>query len=183
MGEEYGETAPFLYFTDHADLQLRSAIHTGRQAEYKDFGWLETGHNPNSISTFEHSRVHPGIQTNTQQQAMLRWYHRLISLRKKIPALGASTGKMLRLWTFPEQVLIMHRWASEGPQAIVILGFNPTSTKINIHAPKGTWTQALDASSEKNGVESQTNIPKSITICAEGQSIPIPSFSATVYLA
>jgi len=182
MGEEYGETAPFFYFVDHADPHLQATIRDGRQAEYKNFGWLETGPDPNTIDVFERSRVHPGVQTNSKQQAILRWYRRLISLRNQVPALGTSKGGMLSLWTFPERVLIMHRWASDGPQAIVVLGFNPTPTEINICAPKGTWTRALDASSEKNGVTGQANMPKELTIDAKGQSIPIPSFTATVYL-
>ena len=38
MGEEYGETAPFLYFVDHSDPHLQAAVRDGRQAEYKNFG-------------------------------------------------------------------------------------------------------------------------------------------------
>ena len=32
MGEEYGETAPFAYFVDHADSELRQAVRRGRAA-------------------------------------------------------------------------------------------------------------------------------------------------------
>ncbi|HIC05281.1 MAG TPA: malto-oligosyltrehalose trehalohydrolase [Nitrospirales bacterium] len=182
MGEEYGETAPFLYFVDHSDPHLQAAVRDGRQAEYKDFGWSETGHDPTTTNAFEHSRVHPGMQTDSRQQIMLRWYRQLIGLRKEIPALGASQGGMLRLWTFPEQVLIMHRWAIEGPQAIVVLGFNPAPTKIDICAPEGTWTRALDAPSEEGGDADQTSMPEELTIGVKSQSTPIPSFTATVYI-
>ncbi len=182
MGEEYGETAPFLYFVDHGDSHLRAAVRDGRQTEYKDFGWSETGQDPNTTDVFEHSRIHPGFQADSRQQAILHWYRRLIGLRKQIPALGASKGDMFHLWTFPEQVLIMHRWATEGPQAMVVLGFNPAPTKIDICAPEGTWTRTLDASAEESGVTGQTNMPEELTIAAKSPSTPIPSFTATVYL-
>src|SRR5206468_2204390 len=32
MGEEYGETAPFQYFTSHTDEQLMEAVRRGRRA-------------------------------------------------------------------------------------------------------------------------------------------------------
>ncbi len=182
MGEEYGETAPFLYFIDHADPHLQATVHDGRQAEYKDFGWSETGHNPNTINAFEHSRVHPGIQAHSRKQATLHWYRSLIELRKNTPALGASHGSMFRLWTFNERVLIMHRWGTEGPQAMVVLGFNSTPTEIDICAPLGTWTRMLDAASEKGSVTGQATMPDTLTITVDAQPTSIPSFTATVYL-
>ncbi len=34
MGEEYGETAPFLYFTSHSDPDLIQAVRTGRKEDF-----------------------------------------------------------------------------------------------------------------------------------------------------
>ena len=39
MGEEYGETAPFQYFTDHGDPALVEAVRKGRRAEFASFAW------------------------------------------------------------------------------------------------------------------------------------------------
>ena len=39
MGEEYGETAPFLYFVSHTDPELVAAVRDGRAAEFAAFGW------------------------------------------------------------------------------------------------------------------------------------------------
>src|SRR5690606_19455960 len=61
MGEEYGETNPFLFFTDfHGDLA--KAVREGRRREFADFGHF-TGEqaeripDPNAISTFEASML------------------------------------------------------------------------------------------------------------------------------
>ena len=37
MGEEYGETAPFLYFVNHSDPGLIEAVRKGRNEEFADF--------------------------------------------------------------------------------------------------------------------------------------------------
>ena len=41
MGEEYGETAPFLYFISHSDPALIEAVRKGRKEEFKEFTWVE----------------------------------------------------------------------------------------------------------------------------------------------
>ena len=37
MGEEYGETAPFLYFTSHSDPPSSDAVRRGRKEEFAAF--------------------------------------------------------------------------------------------------------------------------------------------------
>ena len=39
MGEEYGEPAPFLYFTSHTDPALAQAVREGRRREFAHFAW------------------------------------------------------------------------------------------------------------------------------------------------
>ena len=39
MGEEYGETAPFLYFVSHGDPTLVDAVREGRRKEFDAIGW------------------------------------------------------------------------------------------------------------------------------------------------
>ena len=39
MGEEYGETNPFLYFVSHGDPALVEAVREGRRREFAAFGW------------------------------------------------------------------------------------------------------------------------------------------------
>ncbi len=41
MGEEWGATTPFLYFTDHQDPELAEAVRQGRRSEFSGHGWAE----------------------------------------------------------------------------------------------------------------------------------------------
>ena len=93
MGEEYGETAPFLYFIDHGDPVLVEAVRQGRRAEFASFEWAEGIPDPQDPATFEQSRVLVGSPCTDRLAAMLRWTHKLIELRTAIPALGAGDEK------------------------------------------------------------------------------------------
>src|SRR5690606_12550917 len=39
MGEEWGASTPFLYFTDHSEPELAEAVRNGRRREFAAFGW------------------------------------------------------------------------------------------------------------------------------------------------
>jgi maltooligosyltrehalose trehalohydrolase len=81
MGEEYGETAPFLFFVDTDDAAFAAAIREGRRMEFSRFGWEQTP-DPNALSTFEASK----LKWNTGGDANLRimqHYRALIDIRRK----------------------------------------------------------------------------------------------------
>ena len=92
MGEEYGETAPFLYFVSHSDAALNQAVQEGRRREFAAFGWTDVP-DPVDPSTFERSRLHLDSAKDDRQQALLAWYRRLIHLRTTLPpyTLGAAS--------------------------------------------------------------------------------------------
>jgi maltooligosyltrehalose trehalohydrolase len=60
QGEEYGETAPFQYFTDHIDEFIAEATREGRKREFEKFtGFGEHVPDPQDVATFERSRLSP----------------------------------------------------------------------------------------------------------------------------
>jgi maltooligosyltrehalose trehalohydrolase len=56
MGEEHGETAPFLYFVSHGDPELIAAVREGRRRGFAAFGWQGEVPDPQAEATFEASR-------------------------------------------------------------------------------------------------------------------------------
>lgn len=86
MGEEWGETNPFLFFTDHDD-QLAEAICVGRKKEFAKFeaftnsATREKIPDPNSHSTFTASKVVPPTNPTMQQTRILALHHDLLDLR------------------------------------------------------------------------------------------------------
>lgn len=58
QGEEYGETRPFLFFSDHSE-PLGSAVTAGRVAEFEGHGWVEGAvpPDPQNPATFAASKL------------------------------------------------------------------------------------------------------------------------------
>jgi len=185
MGEEYGETAPFQYFTDHGDPALAEAVRKGRRAEFASFAWEGEVPDPQDPATFERSRVHPGPQTQAEHVQLLRWYHWFIDLRKSVPALGsADPGQHEhRVWVEEtKQVLFLHRRVLRSPTVLVILGFNRKQISVTLRKPIGTWELMVDALDVEFRGSGLNHFPATVVIGLKGQTIPMPAYGVAVYL-
>ena len=95
MGEEYGETNPFLFFTDfHGDLA--KAVREGRAREFEGHAGHEgdTVPDPNAKETFDASRLDWDQPKSSQGREWLDFTRDLLSQRSKIvvPLLGSAPG-------------------------------------------------------------------------------------------
>ena len=78
QGEEYGESAPFQYFTDHIDSFIADATREGRRREFAHFaGFSGEVPDPQDPATFERSRL--------TRAAPDELYLRLLRLRRELP--------------------------------------------------------------------------------------------------
>ena len=79
MGEEYGETRPFRFFTDHVDPAIAEATREGRKREFEAFSSFsgEEIPDPQAASTFEASRLEP--------KTVARWFREALALRAELP--------------------------------------------------------------------------------------------------
>ena len=92
MGEEYGETAPFLYFIEHDDEALVASVREGRRREFPGIGERGADVDPQSEETFERSRLRWNTRGTPDGMRMLALYRDLLALRREEIALrpGAS---------------------------------------------------------------------------------------------
>lgn len=183
MGEEYGETAPFLYFIDHSDPDLIEAVRNGRKREFAAFGWTNVA-DPYDPATYEQSRLRPQFDTDPRQDAQLRWCQALIRLRKTIPALGTATKKdKLAVWAFPKlPCLCIHRKAQAGQEALIILGFNPQAGHLHLSKPHGRWVRQLASFDEQFGGTGKSGSPGELRINArEKVSFELSPYNALIY--
>jgi maltooligosyltrehalose trehalohydrolase len=83
MGEEYGERAPFRFFTDHIDEEIAVATREGRRREFAAFAAFagEEVPDPQDPQTFESSKL-----TREEDPAIAALYRRLLALRRELPA-------------------------------------------------------------------------------------------------
>jgi maltooligosyltrehalose trehalohydrolase len=81
MGEEYGEGAPFQFFTDHIHKRIATATREGRRREFKAFAQFgEEIPDPQAESTFLASKL-----TRAGDPAIAALYERLIAARRDLP--------------------------------------------------------------------------------------------------
>lgn len=92
MGEEYGETAPFLYFIEHGSPALIDSVRAGRKREYAAIERTEEPPDPQAEETFTRSRLDWSRRERPDGERLLTLYRDLLSLRREEPALrpGAS---------------------------------------------------------------------------------------------
>jgi maltooligosyltrehalose trehalohydrolase len=95
MGEEYFETAPFQFFTDHIDPEIAEATREGRRREFEDFASFagEEVPDPQALETFLRSKLHPREPDP--------FYRELLRLHRELPreleAEADEEAKLLRL--------------------------------------------------------------------------------------
>ncbi len=82
MGEEYGEVAPFLYFTDHGDESLIEAVRTGRRTDFGAQGWHGNIPDPQDIETFRRSTLQHASETEPHV-TLRKFYKALIQFRNE----------------------------------------------------------------------------------------------------
>ncbi len=87
MGEEFADTAAFLYFTSHGDASLAAAVSEGRRREFADFSGAGEFHDPQSPETFERSKITWALTDQSGHREIHRFYRDLIALRKMSPCL------------------------------------------------------------------------------------------------
>jgi len=82
MGEEYGELAPFQFFTDHIDEEIAVATREGRRAEFAAFAAFGGEiPDPEDPATFQRSKL-----TRHEDPGLARLYRDLLVARRALPA-------------------------------------------------------------------------------------------------
>ena len=88
MGEEYGEDAPFQFFSDHIDRKIAEATREGRRREFASFArFADEIPDPQALATFEHSKL-----TRHRDPELSQLYARLLDLRRRLPAGGVDVS-------------------------------------------------------------------------------------------
>jgi maltooligosyltrehalose trehalohydrolase len=94
MGEEHGETNPFLYFVSHGDPALIEAVREGRRREFEAFAWAGDVPDPQAEATFEASRPR-WERAELPAGARLRALYRdLLRLRRSEAALRPGAARV-----------------------------------------------------------------------------------------
>ncbi|RMI33868.1 malto-oligosyltrehalose trehalohydrolase [Streptomyces triticirhizae] len=85
MGEEWGATTPWQYFTDHQDPALAAAVRDGRRREFATHGWTAAEvPDPQERATRDRSCLDWNEPVREPAKAaLLEWHRRLIAIRHR----------------------------------------------------------------------------------------------------
>ncbi|HLJ03158.1 MAG TPA: alpha-amylase family glycosyl hydrolase [Solirubrobacteraceae bacterium] len=103
QGEEYDESHPFQYFTDHTDLKIARLTREGRRREFADFSGFDAPDvpDPQDPETFRRSK----LDRSAADPEHLEYYRELIALRRE---LGQAPIERLEV-DEPRRLLSFHR--------------------------------------------------------------------------
>ena len=88
MGEEWGSSSPFQFFTSHPEPELGRATAEGRKAEFAAHGWdADEIPDPQDPETFTRSKLNWAEVTEGEHARLLEVYRKLIALRRSEPDL------------------------------------------------------------------------------------------------
>ncbi|MUL45291.1 malto-oligosyltrehalose trehalohydrolase [Mycobacterium sp. CBMA293] len=113
MGEEWGASTPFQFFSSHPEPELARATAEGRKAEFADHGWAaDDVPDPQDPATFECSKLNWDEAKGGDHARLLGLYRDLIALRRNEPDFANPWLDQLHI-EFDEaaQWIVMHRGA------------------------------------------------------------------------
>jgi maltooligosyltrehalose trehalohydrolase len=132
MGQEYGETAGFYYFTDHGDPALIEAVREGRRKETGAFLSADEFADPQSEETFERSKLLWSLG-QPPHGGILAWHRDCIAIRKQHSALRNCRKDLARTecdaaagW------FVMERGDPGGERALLICNFAVAAQAIPV---------------------------------------------------
>ncbi|HUO83976.1 MAG TPA: malto-oligosyltrehalose trehalohydrolase [Thermoanaerobaculia bacterium] len=178
MGEEYGETAPFLYFISHTDQDLVDAVRRGRREEFLAFAWKEDPPDPYARETFERSKLDHSLKGSGSHAHRLAWYRALLKLRREHPALGSPARDAMEVEIVGNEVLRVRRWNRERPgwEVLILANCSEQSIRLECHQGARGWRRLLDSAGAARGGEAES--PERL---AAGQPLDLVAWQLLVY--
>jgi maltooligosyltrehalose trehalohydrolase len=145
MGEEYGEDAPFHFFSDYRDPATTSGLIEGRKKQFADFQFEGTVRDPQDAAVFLESRLQWEKRYSGRYAILLRWHSELIRLRRSHPLLRDLSKDRLRADVVGRLGLIVYRYSYDLLRHLVcIYNFSPDEPlETEIVYATGEWRLVL----------------------------------------
>jgi maltooligosyltrehalose trehalohydrolase len=180
MGEEYGETAPFFYFTGFKDTALGNAVTEGRKRELGSHYSERDFADPQTFSTFEHCKLDWTKIEDASHSGILRLYRDLIAVRKRHPSLN-NCRKDLTEIHFDEQAkfLVMKRSDPGGECSLLVLNFSAKSETIPARSDVRDWSQVLSTAADEYSVNPKPSVE---TAASPSTDVLLAGFEAAIYI-
>lgn len=145
MGEEYGETAPFLYFVSHGDQELIDAVRRGRQEEFAAFCWQEDFPDPQEEATFLRAKLNHDLCRQGTHQILREFYREALHLRRELDRVYDLGRQQRDVQAFEEERLVRVRLTDEAGEGVIFYYFGNEPLPLASPLPPGRWSKRLDS--------------------------------------
>jgi maltooligosyltrehalose trehalohydrolase len=148
MGEEWGATQPFLFFSDVGD-DLADTVRKGREEEMATFPRKDgqgTPPDPMSEETFRASKLDWSGRDEGEHARFLSLYRRLIALRKKeiVPRLAGMSGNRGRYELLGNRALRVAWTLGDGSELSLVANFSPEPLDgVNVWGSDHLWLEGF----------------------------------------
>lgn len=179
MGEEYGETKPFLYFIDHGDPDLVEAVRQGRKEEFRDFHAVGEPLPADDLATLEKSTLNWASRHEGQHQTLWRYYQKLMQIRKQLGMGRSSLPTNFKIENDDPKKIISYQRQMSDRRILCMMNFNSQTVGVEVGSVERPWQLVLDsASPEWQGAK--TLLPEEIS---EERSVDLAPSSFALYCA
>lgn len=180
MGEEYGETAPFPYFTSHGDPELAEAVRQGRREEFASFGWEAEVPDPQAEETFLAARIDPERRHQEGHRSLYAFYREVIRLRRELPHLRRPEREEVEVAGLEADGVIVLRYRHGGRELITLFALGKTPRSIRLPFRHGECRKLLDSAGKSWGGPGSI-APERIGADGDGAGLTLAPFSVTLY--
>ncbi|MGB6306272.1 MAG: malto-oligosyltrehalose trehalohydrolase [Steroidobacteraceae bacterium] len=142
QGEEWGARTPFLYFTDHENVELGRLVAEGRSREFSSFRWQGAVPNPQEMSTFERSKLDWSELPQPHHAELFDWYRRLIRLRRERSARATGRAKAA------VKIDAGGGWLTFRHGELLCV-FNFAAQAQRVRMPSGAWDLLMQSDSQE----------------------------------
>src|SRR5437667_149486 len=147
MGEEYGETARFQFFSSFLDKNLAEAVRKGRTEEMTRWDWRGPISDPNAPNTFVSSRLNHSLAGAPRHRGLREYYRRWLTLRRTHPALGTRHKQLTRVGREADgAVLVVTRATPDGDEVKLVANLTSKTQALTLEAPD--WRVLIDSDAE-----------------------------------
>jgi maltooligosyltrehalose trehalohydrolase len=182
MGQEYGETGGFYYFTDHADPALIEAVHEGRRKEIGAFLAGSEFADPQDTGTFERSKLNWNLCQKPAHSSLLAWHRDWIAMRKQHASLRNCRKDLVRAeWDGQGRCLTMERRDPSGSRALLVCNFSEAVQSVQIPFRDVPWSLGLWSGAARYGPPAPE--PAALIANNEAALVEMAASGAALYVA
>jgi maltooligosyltrehalose trehalohydrolase len=160
MGEEWGASTPWQFFTSHTDPEIGEATAAGRKAEFAEHGWDEADvPDPQDPETFTRSKLDWSEPQKDPHERLLAAHKALLALRRAHPDLVDPDLSAVGVeWDDADRWMVVRRGSLR-----VVANLSDQTREIDLDVPA---TDVLFSTGELPDVDRRT-----VTVAAESAAV------------